>query len=93
MPSARTQTGADVMVRASSLFTLVAGMSFISPDVRTQVNAFAGDPAVQLTAVASRALDYGNMLVRAAGDYTPDSTPLIGFAIVAAFLTFMMFRS
>jgi hypothetical protein len=93
MSSARTHTGADAMVRASSLFTLVAGMSIISPDVRTQVNAFAGDPAVQLSALASRALDYGNMLARVAGDYTPDSTPLMGFAIVAAFLTFMMFRS
>lgn len=81
------------MVGASGLCTLVAGVSFISPDVRTQLNAFAGDPAVQLNALASRALDYGNMLARAAGDYTPDSTPLMGFAIVAVFLTFMMFRS
>ena len=81
------------MVGASGLCTLVAGMSIISPDIRTQVNAFAGDPAVQLSAMASRALDYGNMLVRAAGDYAPDSTPMMGFAIVAVFLTFMMFRS
>jgi hypothetical protein len=68
-------------------------VSFISPDVRTQVNAFAGDPAVQLSALASRALDYGNTLVRAAGDYTPDSTPFMGFAIIAVVLTFMMSRS
>ena len=81
------------MVGATGLCTLVAGISIISPDVRTQVNAFAGDPAVHVSAVASRALDYGNVLLRAAGDYTPDSTPFMGFAIVAVFLTFMMFRS
>jgi hypothetical protein len=81
------------MVGASSLCSLVVGVSIVSPDVRTQVNAFAADPAVQLSALASRALDYGNVLVRAAGDYTPDSTPLMGFAIVAVVLTLMMFRS
>lgn len=81
------------MVGAGSLCTLVVGVSIISPDVRTQVNAFAADPAVQLSALASRALDYGNMLVRAAGDYAPDSTPFMGFAIVAVVLTLMMFRS
>jgi hypothetical protein len=89
---ARPRT-ADAMVGAGGLCTLVAGVSFISPDVRTQVNAFAGDPAVQLSALASRALDYGNILVRAAGDYTPDSTPFMGFAIIAVVLTFMMSRS
>ena len=81
------------MVGATSLCTLVAGAAVISPDVRTHVNAFAGDPAVQLSALASRALDYGNMIVRVAGDYTPDSTPFMGFAIVAVVLTLMMFRS
>ncbi len=93
MPSARNHTGADAMVCVGGLCTVVAGMAIISPDVRTQVNAFAGDPAVLLSALASRALDYGNMLARVAGDYTPDSTPLMGFALVAAFLSFMMFRS
>jgi hypothetical protein len=81
------------MVGAGALCTLIAGMSVISPDVRAQVNAFAGDPAVHLSGLASRALDYGNMLARVAGDYAPDSTPFMGFAIVAVFLTFMMFRS
>ena len=81
------------MVGASSLCSLVVGVSIVSPDVRTQVNAFAADPAVQLSALASRALDYGNMLVRTAGDYTPDSAPFMGFAIVAVILTLMMFRS
>jgi hypothetical protein len=93
MPRARTHTAADAMVGAGALCTLVAGMSMISPDVRTQVNAFAGDPAVQLSALASRVMDYGNMLARAAGDYTPDSVPFMGFAVVTVFLTFMMFRS
>jgi len=81
------------MVGASGVCTLIAGMSILSPDVRTQINAFAGDPAVHLSALTASALDYGNLLVRAAGDYTPDSTPLMGFAIVAVVLTFMMFRS
>ena len=84
---------ADAMVTASGLCSLVAGAAIISPDVRTQVNAFAGEPGVQLSALASRALDYGNMFVRAAGDYTPDSTPFMGFAVVTVVLTVMMFRS
>ena len=92
MPRARTLTG-DVMVGVSSLCTLAAGASIISPDVRAQVNTFAADPGVQLSALASRAMDFGNMLVRSAGDYTPDSTPFMGFAIVAVVLTLMMFRS
>lgn len=81
------------MVGASSLCMLGAGMWLVSPDVRTQVSAFAGEPGVQLSALASRALDYGNMLARVAGDYTPDSTPLMGFGLVAVVLAFMMFRS
>ena len=87
---------ADALVGATSLCTLVAGAAIISPDIRSQVNAFAGDPVAQLSALASRALDYGNILVRTAGDYTPytsDSTPFMGFAIVAVVLTLMLFRS
>ena len=93
MSRARNHTAADTMVGASGLCTLGAGMWLVSPEVRIQVSEFAGDPAVQLSAVASRALDYGNMIVRVAGDYTPDSTPFMAFALVAVFLTFMMFRS
>ena len=92
MSRARART-ADAMVGASAFCTLVAGVSIISPDVRVQVDAFAGDPLVHLSALATRALDYGNMVVRAAGDYTPDSTPFMGFALVAVVLTLMMFRS
>lgn len=92
MSRARART-ADAMVGVSGLCTLVAGVSFISPEVRTQVNAFAGNPLPQLSALASRVLDYGNMLARAAGDYAPDSTPFMGFAVVAVVLTLMMFRS
>jgi hypothetical protein len=93
MSRARPHGAADAMVGAGGVFTLVAGMSIISPDVRTQVNAFAGDPAVHLSGLASRAMDYGTMLARTFGDYTPDSTPFMGFAIIAVFLTFMMARS
>ena len=92
MSRARTHA-ADTMVGASGLCTLGAGMWIVSPEVRTHVSAFTADPAVQLSALASRALDYGNIVVRAAGDYTPDSTPFMGFAIVAVVLTLMMFRS
>lgn len=81
------------MVGASGLCAMVAGVSIISPDIRAQVNAFAGDPVVQLSALASRAMDYGNILVRAAGDYAPDSTPFMGFAVIAVVLTLMLFRS
>ena len=92
MSRARTHT-ADAMVGASGLCTLGAGVWLVSPEVRTQISDFAGDPAVQLTGLVSRALDYGNMLVRIAGDYTPDSTPFLAFAVVAVFLTVMMARS
>ena len=85
--------GSDAMVGAGSLCTLAAGVTIISPEIRMQVNAFAGDPGVQLTALVSRVLDYGNMIVRVAGDYTPDSTPFMGFAVVTVFLTVMMFKS
>ena len=92
MSRARTHT-ADAMVAASGLCTLSAGMWIVSPEVRTHVSAFAGDPTVPISALASRVVDYGNLLVRAAGDYAPDSTPFMGFAIIAVFLTFMMARS
>ena len=85
---------ADAMVGASSLCTVIAGMSIISPDVRAEIaNAMAGDPAGQLNAMASRALDFAHVLVRMAGDYRPDNTPLVGFGIVTLVLTVMMFRT
>ena len=92
MSRARPRT-ADTFVGASGLCMLVAGMAIISPDVRAHVNALTGDPVVHVSALVSRALDSGNMLVRAAGGYTPDSTPFMGFALVAVVLTFLMFRS
>ena len=82
------------MVGASSFCTLIAGLSIISPEVRTQIgNVIAGDPAGQLSAMASRAVDYGNLVLRVARDYSPDNTPLVGFGIVALVLTVMMARS
>jgi len=82
------------MVGATSLCSLIAGVSIISPEVRTQIaNAMAGDPGTQLSAMASRAMDYGNLLVRVTRDYSPDNTPLVGFGIVALVLTVLMFRS
>jgi hypothetical protein len=82
------------MVGATSLCTLVAGLSIISPEVRAHItNAMAGDPATQMSAMASRALDYGHLLLRVARDYSPDNTPLVGFGIVALVLTVMMFRA
>ena len=93
MSHARSHT-ANAMVGASSFCTLIAGVSVISPEVRTQIaSVMAGDPAVQLGAMASRVVDYGNMVLRLTRDYSPDSTPLIGFGLVALVLTIMMFRS
>jgi hypothetical protein len=93
--SSRAQShAADAMVGASSVCTLIAGLWFISPEVRSHIgNVIAGDPAGQLSAMASRAVDYGHLLLRVARDYSPDNTPLVGFGIVALVLTFMMFRS
>jgi hypothetical protein len=82
------------MVGTSSLCALIGGVSIISPEVRAHVaNTISGDPAGQLGPMATRALDYGHLLLRLARDYSPESTPLIGFGIVALVLTFMMFRS
>ena len=81
------------MISASSLCMVVAGMSIISPDVRPHVVNALGDPAGQLSAMASRALEYGHMLARVTRDYGVDNTALAGFGIVAVILTVMMFRS
>ena len=82
------------MIGASSFCTVIAGMSIISPDVRAELaNAIAGDPAGQLGAMTSRAFAFVHMLASVAGDYRPDNTPLVGFAIVALVLTGMMSRA
>ncbi len=82
------------MLGTSSLCTLIAGVAIISPEVRSQIaSVISGDPAGQLGPMASRALDYGHMLVRVARDFSPDTTPLVGFGIVALVLTVMMFRA
>ena len=93
MSRAKNHT-ANAMVGASSLCTLIAGMSIINPAVRAEIaGAIAGDPAGQLSAMASRGLDFAHVLVRVAGEYRPDSTPLVGFGIVALVLTVMMARA
>lgn len=82
------------MVGASSLCTLIAGVSIVSPDARAEIaRVIGGDGTGQLGALASRALDSAQMLVRLAGDYRTDNAPLIGFAILAVVLTVMMARS
>ena len=82
------------MVGATSLCTLIAGVSIISPEMRVQIaGAIAGDPTAQLSAMTSRVLDYGNLLLRVTRDYSPETTPLVGFGIVALVLTVMMFRA
>lgn len=82
------------MVGASSLFTLIAGVAIISPDVRAQIaHAMSGDAAGQLGAVASRALDFAHVLMRLAADYRTDNAPLLGFGLVAVVLTVMMARN
>jgi hypothetical protein len=85
---------ADAMVGASSLFTVIAGVSIISPDVRTQIaNALGDGPVSQISAMASSALDYVHVLTRVAGDYRLENGPLVGFGILAVVLTVMMTRS
>ena len=84
---------ADAMVSAGSLCMVIAGISVISPDVRLQVTNAIGDPAGQLSAVVFQALHYGDLCLRMARHYGGDNTPLAGFAIVALFLTTMMFRA
>jgi hypothetical protein len=84
----------DAMVGAGSLCTVIAGVSMIDPNLRAQMaGAFAGDSGVPLAAMAARALDAGHAVVRLTADYLPDSTPLLGFGIVAIVLTAMMIRA
>jgi hypothetical protein len=83
----------NAMVSASSLCMVVAGISTISPDVRLQVTNALGDPAGHLSATVSYALQYGDLFLRTIRQYGGDNTPLAGFAVVAVFLTVMMFRS
>jgi hypothetical protein len=85
---------ADAMLGASSLCTVVAGVSIINPQVRSQISSVIGSEATgQLAAMASRAVDFLHTFTRLAGDSFPDSTPLAGFAILAVILTVMMVRS
>jgi hypothetical protein len=83
---------ADAMVGASSLCTLIAGVSIISPDLRAEMASAIGG-AGQLSAIASRALDFAHGIVRMAGDYRLDADPLVGFGILALVLTVMMVRA
>ena len=89
---ARART-ANAMVGASSLCMLICGLWIISPDVRVHFAHVAGDPAGQLSGMVSQALAYGDVLLRMARHYGGDNTPLAGFAVVAVFLTFLMFKS
>lgn len=81
------------MVGASSFCMLIAGLWVISPDVREHLTTTAVDPGGQVSAMVSRALAYGELALSMARHYGGDNTPLVGFAIVAVFLTAMMFRS
>lgn len=90
--SARART-ANAMVGASSLCVMVAGMWFISPDVRTNMATAMGDPAAHVSAMLSGVLDYGDMLLRLARHHAGDNAPLAGFGVVAVFLTMLMARS
>lgn len=84
----------DAMVGASSICTVIAGVSMIDPNLRAQMaGAFAGDSGVPLAAMAARALDAVHAFVHLAADYVPDSTPLLGFGIVAVVLTAMLIRA
>ena len=82
------------MVSAGGLCALLAGTSIISPEVRGAIaNVMAGDPAGQLSATASRAVEYMHTLSGIVGDYRLDNTPLVGFGILALVLTVMMVRA
>jgi len=86
---------ADAMISTTSLCTLIAGVSIISPDVRAEiVKAISGDdPAGYFSAMASGAMDFAHMLSRTLADYRADNLPIMGFGIVALVLTVMMVRT
>jgi len=81
------------MITASSVGAVVAGTAIVNTDIRTLLaNAMVGDPA-ELSAMAVRAQVLGRELVRAAADYRAANGPMVGFAIFALVLTFLMFRT
>ena len=83
----------DAMLGVTSLCTVMAGASIISPDVRAQlVAAMAGDATGQLSAIASRAFDFVHTYFSVVGDFGGDNMPLAGCGILAVVLAFMMFR-
>jgi hypothetical protein len=85
---------ADAMIGTTSVCTLIAGVSIISPDVRAGiVKAIGDDPAGYFSAIASRGVDLAHMLSRTLADYRADNLPVMGFGIVALVLTVMMARS
>jgi len=85
---------ADAIVGATTFSTLLGGVWMISPDLRAAIgNVFTGNPADRLGALLSPAIDFVHGLARMASDYSSDNAPLVGFGIVAVFLTVMMAKS
>ena len=84
----------DVMIHTTSLCTVFAGVSFISPDLRAEImRAIADGPAGPLSAITSRAADVVHMLPPVLADIRGDNLPIVAFGLVAVVLTMMMVGS
>jgi hypothetical protein len=82
------------MIGASSFFTVIAGMSFLSEEFRAiVVGLLAGDRGGQLTALAFKAQSVGHDLVRSAAEYRANNAPMLAFGVVAVVLAFLMFKT
>jgi hypothetical protein len=82
----------DTMIAVSSLGAVVAGTAIISTDARMLLANTITDSA-ELGAMAFRAQTLGHELIRAANAYRAANVPIVGFAIFALVLTFLMFRT
>jgi cell pole-organizing protein PopZ len=82
------------MFHTTSLCTVMAGVSFISPDVRSEIaRVIADGPAGHFSAMASRAVDFVHMLLPMLPDYRGDNLPYVVYGFVALVLTVMMIKS
>ena len=84
---------ADTLIAASGVGCVIVGIAIVSVDARTVIgNAILNDPG-ELNAVALRVQSMGHDFYRAAAAYRADNGPMVGFAVFALILTFLMFRT
>lgn len=84
----------NVILHATALSVLVAGLSAINLDVRRHVvNIVAGDAVSELAIIAAPVNQIGRLAVATLHDYEMANPLLMLFALAAVVLFVLMFRS